>query len=152
MKVIRFSTMGFAPQEQTHHMEHINYHLNGGFDINDYPEFMRYSIMEIHNKKVDFFTKHLDDFKVGIWCFIDGHKDNLSLNHLKHKVPCWEAELPDDVECYDCNWERITTLKDPYILCGGCYIPQRELHKLRNIKKRKKQGERTYESQSLPTI
>ena len=136
MKVIRYSIYGFKPQYQSHHMERINYHLYN-FNINDFPEHFRYIIQRNHETQVKFYTEHFNDFKHGIWCFIDGHKDNLSLNHLKRKVPCWEAELPDDVECYDCNWERITTISDPYILCGGCYIPKRELSKLSNIKKRK---------------
>ena len=43
MKVIRYSIYGFKPQEQIHHMEIINYHLHR-FDINDYPEHIRYDI------------------------------------------------------------------------------------------------------------
>lgn len=138
MKVIRYSLYGFKPQEQTHHMKHIRYHLNEEFDINDFPEFMRWTIMDLHKKKVEFYSQHLDDFKRGIWCFIDGHKDNLSLNHLKRKVPCWEAELPDDTQCYDCNWERLVAISDPIVLCGGCYIPERELLKLSEVKRRKR--------------
>ena len=137
MKVIRYSVDGFKPQEQTHHMKHVNYTLYE-FDIKDYPEPTRYQIQKIHERHVDFYTKHIDDLKCGIWCFIDGHKDNLSLNHLKKKVPCWEAELPDDVECYDCNWERLITMSDPIVLCGGCYIPERELCKLNNVKRRRR--------------
>lgn len=137
MKVIRYSVDGFKPQEQTHHMNHVNYELYE-FDINDYPEKMRYQIQKIHEKHVEFYNKHMDDLKCGIWCFIDGHKDNLSLNHLKQKVPCWEAELPDDIECYDCNWERLTTISDTIVLCGGCYIPERELYKLNNVKRRRR--------------
>jgi hypothetical protein len=137
MKVIRYSIYGYKPQEQTHHMEHINYHLNGGFDINDYPEWIRWQIQGIHDKKVKFYTEHFNDFKQGIWCFVDGHKDNLSLNHLHQKVPCWEANVPNDIECYDCNWERLTTISDSIVLCGGCYIPERELWKIQDIRKRK---------------
>lgn len=140
IKVIRYSVHGFEPQEQTHHMDGVNYHLYN-FDINEYPEKARYNIQRIHEQRVDFYKKHLDDFKYGIWCFLDGYKDNLSLNHLKKRVPCWEAELPDDVECYDCNWERLTTISDPIIMCGGCYIPKRELYKLKNIQKRRKKYE-----------
>ena len=137
MKVIRYSVDGFKTQEQTHHMNHVNYELHE-FDINDYPEQTRYQIQKIHERHVEFYKKHMDDLKCGIWCFIDGYKDNLSLNHLKQKVPCWEAELPDDIECYDCNWERLTTISDPIVLCGGCYIPKRELCKLNNVKRRKR--------------
>ena len=118
-------------------MEHINYHLHG-FNINDYPEHLQSVIQKAHEKHVEFYSQHLGDLKCGIWCFIDGHKDNLSLNHLKRKVPCWEAELPDDTECYNCNWEKLVTITDPIVLCGGCYIPERELYKLNNIKRRKR--------------
>ena len=137
MKVIRYSIYGFKPQEQTHHMEGVNYHLHR-FDINDYPEHLRYNIQKIHERHVEFYSQHLDDLKCGIWCFVDGHKNNLSLSHLKRKVPCWEAELPDDVECYDCNWEKLVIITDPIVLCGGCYIPERELYKLNNVKRRKR--------------
>lgn len=137
MKVIRYSIYGFKPQEQVHHMENVNYHLYR-FDINDYPEHLQWVIQKAHEKHVEFYSQHLDDLKRGIWCFIDGHKDNLSLNHLKRKVPCWEAELPDDVECYDCNWEKLVVITDPIVLYGGCYIPERELYKLNNVKRRKR--------------
>jgi hypothetical protein len=138
MKVIRYSVAAFEPQEQTHHTEHIQYHLCGGFNINDFPELMRWQIQKIHEQKVAFYKEHLEDFKSGIWCFVDGHKDNQSLNHLKRKVPCWEAEVPDDIECFDCNWEKLTTISDPCVLCGGCYIPERELYKIKNIRIRRK--------------
>lgn len=135
MKVIRFSAEGFRPQKQTHHLKNVNYHLNG-FDINEYPEHLRWEIEKIHKESVNFFTEHLDDLQSGIWCFIDGHKDNQSLNHLKRKVPCFEADLPDNTECYDCNWKKFTTITDPALLFGGCYVPERELKKLRNVHRR----------------
>lgn len=137
MKVIRYSIYGFKPQEQTHHMRNVNYHLYN-FNIDVFPDHLKYIIQKNHERDVKLYSEHLDDFKCGIWCFIDGHKDNLSLNHLKRKVPCWEAELPDDTECYDCNWQLLTTISDERILFGGCYIPERELYKLSNVKKRKR--------------
>ena len=142
MKVIRYSIHGFKPQEQTCHMEHVNYQLHD-FDINDYPEHLRWIIEQNHKRDVEFYTQHIDDLKCGIWCFIDGYKDNLSLNHLRHKVPCWEAELPNDVECYDCNWEKFTTITDPRILSGGCFIPERELWKIKNVKRRRHTNKKT---------
>jgi len=138
MKIIRYSATAFTPQEQTHHAKHIQYHLSDEFKIEDYPEFMRWQIQKIHEQKVAFYTKHLADLKCGIWCFVEGHKSNQSLNHLKQKVPCWEAEVPDDIECYDCNWEKMTTISDPCVLWGGCYIPQREMWKIKKIKRRKR--------------
>lgn len=138
MKIIRYSVAAFEPQEQTHHAKHIQYHLSDEFNIEDYPEFMRWQIQKIHEQKVAFYTEHLDDLKCGIWCFVDGYKSNQSLNHLKYKVPCWEAEVPNDIECYDCNWEKLTTISDPCVLWGGCYIPKREMWKIKSIKRRKK--------------
>ena len=68
MKVIRYSFYGFKPQEQTHHMEGVNYHLYR-FDINDYPEHLRYNIQKIHERCVDFYLQHLEDLKCGVWCY-----------------------------------------------------------------------------------
>ena len=137
MRIIRYSTTGFHPQKQTHHAEHIRYDLSEEFKLEDYPEFMRLEVKQSHENKVSFYTEHLEDFKRGIWCFIDGHKSNLALNHLKKKVPCWEAEIPNDTSCYDCNWEKSTVISDPILQSGGCYIPERELWKLTNVKRRK---------------
>lgn len=137
MKIIRYSVAAFEPQEQTHHAKHIQYHLYE-FDIEKFPEFARWQIQEIHEKKVKFYKEHLEDFKCGIWCFVDGYKNNQSLNHLKKKIPCWEAEVPDDLECYDCNWEKLITISDSDVLWGGCYIPERETWKIRNVRRRRK--------------
>jgi len=48
-----------------------------------------------------------------------GYKSNQSLNHLKKKVPCWEDEVSDDIECYDCNWEKLITISDSAVLWEG---------------------------------
>lgn len=138
MKIIRYSVAAFDPQEQTHHAKHIQYHLSGEFNLEDYPEFMRYEIQRIHEQKAVFYKEHWEDFKCGIWCFVDGHKSNQALNHLKKKVPCWEADVPDDIECYDCNWEKLTNISDPAVLWEGCYIPEREMWKIRNVRRRRK--------------
>lgn len=135
MKVIRYSLHGFEPQKQTHHMKGVYYELCE-FDIKEYPEHIRDNVLKIHKQHVAFYAEHLQDLESGIWCFIDGYKSNLALNHLKQKVPCWEAELPDDTECYDPNWERFITLSSPDVLWGGCFIPERELCKLSNVKRR----------------
>lgn len=136
MKTIRYSIAAFEPQEQTHHAKHIQYHLCD-FDIEEFPEFARWQIQQIYEQKTAFYKEHLDDLICGIWCFVDGHKSNQSLNYLKHKVPCWEAEVSDDIECYDCNWEKLITISDPVVL-WGCYIPKREIWKIRNVRKRRK--------------
>jgi len=137
VKIIRFSTEGFKPQKQTHHLEHIDYHMNR-FNINDFPEFLRYEIMKSHEKKLAFYKEHLEDFQEGVWFFLDGHKDNQSLNHLKKLVPCWEAEIDEDVLVYDANWEKVVPLSDSIVEAFGCYCPKRYLNKIHNVKRRKK--------------
>lgn len=71
----------------------------------------------------------------GVWFFLEGYKSNLSLNHLKKKVPCWKAEIEDDAIVYEPNWEKIITLDDPLVKLGGCYIPKREMYKIHNVQK-----------------
>ena len=68
---------------------------------------------------------------------LDGYKNNQSLNYLKEKVPCWEAEIDDDVLVYDCNLEKIVSLNDPIVKFGGCYIPKKLIKNIKNIKRRK---------------
>ena len=84
-----------------------------------------------------FYKEHYQDFQYGIWFFIDGHKNNQALNHLKHKVPCWEAEIENDVLVYDVNLEYQTTLSDWFGINCGFYLPASQIHKIHNIKKRK---------------
>ena len=43
IKIIRYSTTGFKPQKQTHHLKDVNYHMYD-FNINNYPEYARYNI------------------------------------------------------------------------------------------------------------
>ena len=56
---------------------------------------------------------------------------------MKHKVPCWEAEIENDVLVYDVNWEYQTTLSDQFGVNSGFYLPASQIHKIYNIKKRK---------------
>lgn len=138
MKVIRYSEYGFQVHEQTHHMEQVNYLLNE-FDINGIPEFLRYEIQKINEKKKKLYVENYEDFKKGIWVFIDGHKSNMSLNHLKKLVPCWEADFPDDIDVYDVNWDHKLKLSDVECTYFGCYVPARSLEKISNIRRRKKE-------------
>lgn len=85
------------------------------FNLNDFPEFMRHTVQKLHEEQLLFYQRHYDDLKEGVWFFLDGHKNNQSLNHLKHKVPCWEAEIEPDVLVYDCNWEKLISLTDPFV-------------------------------------
>lgn len=134
-KIIRYSIHGFKAQYQSYHLKYINYHLND-FNTNSLPNHLKYVVEQRHNKLLPFFKEHYEDFKEGIWIFIDGYKNNQLLNHLKYKVPCWEAEIEDNVIVYDTNWEEIISLNNPIVKIGGCYLPKREINKIYNIKKR----------------
>ena len=137
MKVIRYSVDGFKVQYQSNHMKsHVLYHLKH-FDLNVFPEHLRWEIKKIHDRLYPFYKENFNDFRRGIWVFIDGYKDNQSLNHLKKKVPCYEAELPDDIIVYDVNWTKQMKLSDPECKIFGCYVPERSLVNLKNVKRRK---------------
>lgn len=137
--VLRYSKEGFKSQRQTHHYdERLDYLLNE-FDIENFPKHLQYCIKESSDKQLKFLQTYGDDLREGIWCFILGYKDNQSLNHLKEKVPAWTAELPEDTVCYDVNWEKQIKLSDDIVKLFGCFIPSRELKKLQNIKRFKKE-------------
>ena len=69
-------------------------------------------------------------------CNIPIKKESI-LNHLKEKVPCWEAEIDDNVLVYDCNLDKIVSLNDSIVKFGGCYIPKELIKNIKNIKRRK---------------
>lgn len=52
-------------------------------------------------------------------------------------MPCWEAEIENDVLVYDVNWEYQTTLSNPFVEMAGCYLPKSQIYKIHNIKRRK---------------
>lgn len=137
MKIIRYSVDGFKPQFQAHHLADVNYHLNE-FDINVYPEHLRYSIQKQHDNNLPFLKENYNDFECGIWAFIDGYKCNQSLNHLNQRVPCWEAEISDDTIVYDVNWEYKMSITDNKCRLFGFYIPISQLHTISNIQRVRK--------------
>lgn len=134
IKVLRYSVDGFLPQHQTYHLKHINY-LFRSFNLGDFPESAREEMKKLREKQCNFYSQHLQDFQDGIWCFVLGYKDNQSLNHLKHKVPAWTAELPDDTICYSVNWDIQFKLSDDKAKIFGVYIPKRELINIKNIQR-----------------
>ena len=112
--VERYSKTAFEPQYQSHHLLEINHLL---LDKNDFIElfinvcdnqFINKVLLDQYDKYHDFYVENYKDFEKGIWVFIEGHKNNQSLNHLKTKVPCFLAELPDDTEVYDVNLQEKT--------------------------------------------
>lgn len=143
INIIRYSKMGFEPQKQTFHLEHnvepiINDNIFNEMlsKANDYQKGL---LLSVRNSQKEFMEKHYDDLKSGIWVFIDGHKCNQSLNHLKERVPCWKAQMPENTEVYDVNFTKTMRLDDLECKIFGCYIPERELKKIRNIQKTKNQ-------------
>lgn len=133
MKIIRYSSTAFTPQKQTYHLNRFKF----WFDLNskDYP-WMEYAMQELKQQHINFYNEHKEDLQEGLWVFIDGYKNNQSLNHLKHKVPCYEAEIPDDIMVYDCNLEKIIPITDHSVYHAGCYIPKRLCKQITNIKRR----------------
>lgn len=118
------------PQYQSHHLDgHVDYNLHR-FDINLFPEHLKRICLEQNQKLVKFYTENLSDLQYGVWAFIDGHKNNQSLNHLKRKVPMWKAEIPDDTIVYGVNWDKKYLITNVEATACGFYIPQKELSKL----------------------
>lgn len=135
MKIIRYSITGFKPQYQSHHLGDIDYHRNH-FNISVFPEWTQRNIQEIHERKLKFYNENYTDFEYGVWAFINGYKNNMALNHLKQRVPCWEAEISDNTIVYDVNWECKMPITDPLCTAFGFYIPVCQLNTLKNVQRR----------------
>lgn len=133
MKIIRYSPTAFTPQKQTHHIKSFESWIN--LNPKDYLEH-QYQMQRLKEQKALFYNQHKKDLQEGIWVFIDGHKNNQSLNHLKHKVPCYEAEIPDNIMVYNCNLEKIIPITDQLVYWAGCYIPKRLCSQITNVKRR----------------
>lgn len=134
MQIIRYSPTAFTPQKQTHHIQQVEYWMS--LDPKDYSKHLQYSMQQLREQKILFYNQHKEDLQEGLWFFIDGHKNNQSLNHLKHRVPCYEAEIPDNIMVYDCNLEKIIPITDPLVYLAGCYIPKRLCGQITNVKRR----------------
>ena len=134
MKIIRYSTSAFTPQKQTHHIELFESWIN--LNPKDFPEHLQYTMQKLKEQKIIFYNQHKEDLQEGLWFLIDGHKNNQALNHLKHIVPCYEAEITDSIMVYDCNLEMIIPLISPLVYWAGCYIPKRLCSQITNIKRR----------------
>ena len=138
IKVIRYSANGFEPQYQSHHIAENQVCVDESAAkefLASVSEGLRPIIASTLAENSKFIKAHWEDLQNGIWVFIDGHKNNQSLNHLKNKVPCWSAELPEDTEVYDVNLKHTMKLSDPECLAFGCYIPARNLKDIQNIQR-----------------
>lgn len=132
MIILRYSFNKFKPQYQSYNLKDVKYHLNK-FNINKYPEWMRYEINKEHIKKAEFFRQNLSDLKYGIWAFIDGYKNNQALNHLKRLTPHWRAEISNNTIVIDSNWTKTMKITDNECKNFGIYIPQSQLRTLKII-------------------
>jgi hypothetical protein len=92
-------------------------------------------VLDIHYKRVMLYKENISDFQYGIWAFIDSYKNNQSLNHLKHRVPCWSADISDDIIVYSVNWDKKIKITDDECKVFGFYIPANQLKTLKNIKR-----------------
>lgn len=68
MKIIRYSSTGFTPQKQTHHIKSFEFWL----DLNpkDYHE-MAYTMQKLKQQHTLFYNQHRADLQEGLWFFID---------------------------------------------------------------------------------
>jgi hypothetical protein len=133
MIIIRYSIHKFEPQYQSEHLKHVNYHLYN-FDISEIPEHLKPAVQERHDLLINFYKENYNDLQYGIWVFIDGYKNNQSLNHLKRKTPYWKAEISDDTIVYDVNWDRKMKITDKRCKFFGCYIPKNQLNTLKELR------------------
>jgi len=137
MYIIRYSINKFEPQYQSKHLSQVDLELDELWFENDFmnfcPNHLKSICLENHKRKVPFYKQYYEDFKYGIWAFIDGCKNNQSLNHLKRKVPCWKAEINDNTIVYDVNWEKRMLITNPECKYFGFYIPVNQLNSLKMI-------------------
>jgi len=146
IEIERYSFTAFEPRIQHHHLqtEVYPYLYNEEFKkelefFKDNERMIRF-LKEKYKILHPFFKDNFYDFTEGIWVFIKGYKNNISLNHLNRRVPCFIAEAPDDLECYFVNWSdaKRMRLDDPLAKAFGVYIPKREISKISNIRKLEK--------------
>lgn len=137
MKIVRYSNSGFEPQYQSYHIKnHIEYHLNNFPSLFVFPEHLRGTILQQHNRCMEFYKSNRQRLERGVWAFVDGYKNNQSLNHLKNRVACFEADVPDDMIVFGANLDRMFPITDSESLAFGFFIPESELSKIKNIRKR----------------
>ena len=137
MHIIRYSDDGFRPQYQSFHLADIEYECNEYMkDFDSIPDHLKSVSLERHNRIISFYKQHMDLFQQGVWAFIDGHKDNQALNHLRHKVPCWEADIDNNAVVVGVNWDHLMFIRDSECTVFGFYIPKQSMWSLRNIERR----------------
>lgn len=134
MDIIRYSLNGFKSQFQKHHLRNINYYLFN-FTEENHPGYLLDMALEKRDRLRLFYIDNYEDLSFGVWAFINGYKNNQSLNHLKRKVPCWKAEISDDTVVYDVNWDKKMKITSHECKIFGFYIPSSQLNTLVNIRR-----------------
>ena len=131
MKIIRYSLTGFKPQYQSEHLQNVHLYLADNFSLKGIPVHLHNAILEQHKILKPFYQENYADFEYGIWAFIKGYKCNQCLNHLKKRVPCWEADIDDNTIVYHANWDRKMLITDDLCKVFGFYIPANQLRTLK---------------------
>lgn len=137
MHIIRYSINGFKPQYQKYHLAQVYYDMHE-FNIFEVLLHLRQVCLDRHNKLIPFYKENLYLMQKGIWAFIDGYKNNQSLNHLKQKVPCWEADIDDETVVLGVNWDHTMSITDSECKAFGFYLPEQYMNSLKNVKRRYK--------------
>lgn len=140
MKIYRYSNDGFKPQFQEHHYKQILLSIDDKWFEEEYllncPEHLKRISVERHEREKEFYGENLQDFKYGIWVFTSMKHKRRSLNHLDIIPQLWQAEIPDNITAYDVDFQHKYSLSNcPGASLVGCYIPERELDNITNIKK-----------------
>ena len=110
IKVIRYSVNGFEPQYQSHHLAENQVCVNEDAAkefLASVSEGLRPIIASTLAENSKFIKAHWEDLQNGIWVFIDGHKNNQSLNHLKN-ITCF---LNDICCLYRCIQNQILVVE-----------------------------------------
>jgi len=134
MEITRFSNHGFEPQYQSFHLENTIKPMLKLYKTGKY-ESMSQAGIEYFKKFAKFIYENQDDFKYGIWVFVNDCIEYHSLSHLKRKVSMWKADICDFVYVYDVNLDEKYKITDKRARFFGCYIPQKELKYITNIRK-----------------
>lgn len=131
VKVFRYSKTGFKPRYQDHHLKGVIFDITND-DLHALDRLRnKKEVKQRYIKRQQFLNENFSDFRYGIWCFKDGSLTGIELTHLRESRPRWEAELPEDIEVYDVNFDRKYLLKDyPY---GPMYVPKRSLVNIQNV-------------------
>lgn len=123
MELIRYSNNGFNAQYQDYHIEHYIRYCLDSFDISKYPDHLKDIVQEQHDVRVKLYTQYHEYFKSGIWCFIKGHVNQQSLNHITIATQGYSAVVPDDTIVVGCNWDKLYPITDVESRVCGFYIP-----------------------------